>query len=80
MVTDIKTVEIKFVSLWVQIHDVLLQCMTKSGVVFLAKKVGEIQKLLVEDRECWGAFIRVKVKIDATKPLLRHAMVSIENP
>ncbi|TXG56835.1 hypothetical protein EZV62_018148 [Acer yangbiense] len=57
--------------LWVQIHDIPIMCMNRRTTKWLAEHIGEVVEIPVESRECWGKFIRVKVRLDITKPLKR---------
>ncbi|TXG60503.1 hypothetical protein EZV62_015076 [Acer yangbiense] len=38
---------------------------------WLAEQIGEVVEIPSESRECWGKFMRVKVRIDIAKPLKR---------
>ncbi|TXG57799.1 hypothetical protein EZV62_015628 [Acer yangbiense] len=55
--------------IWVQIHDIPIMCMNRRTTRWLAEQIGEVVEIPSESRECWGKYIRVKVKIDITKPL-----------
>ncbi|TXG66577.1 hypothetical protein EZV62_007852 [Acer yangbiense] len=57
--------------LWVQIHDLLIMCMNRRTAKWLAEQLGEVVELPTESRECWGKFMRVKVRIDISKALKR---------
>ncbi|TXG53035.1 hypothetical protein EZV62_022204 [Acer yangbiense] len=54
---------------WIQIHDILILCMNRRTAKWLAEQIGEVVEIPSESRECWGKFMRVKVKIDISKPL-----------
>ncbi|TXG51391.1 hypothetical protein EZV62_023915 [Acer yangbiense] len=56
---------------WIQIHDIPILCMNRRTARWLAEQLGEVVEILLESRDCWGKFMRVKVSIDITKPLKR---------
>ncbi|TXG57113.1 hypothetical protein EZV62_018426 [Acer yangbiense] len=56
---------------WVQIHDIPILCMNRRTAKWLAEQIGEVVEIPLESRECWGKFMRVKVRIDILKPLKR---------
>jgi hypothetical protein len=56
---------------WVQIHDIPICCMNRRTAKWLAEQLGEVVEIPAESRECWGKFMRVKVRIDITKALKR---------
>lgn len=67
--------DFKWTNIWVQIHNVPIMLMTKLGAHMLAERAGSIVQLPLEDKDCWGAFIRAKVRVDVSKPLMRRANV-----
>ncbi|TXG57142.1 hypothetical protein EZV62_018455 [Acer yangbiense] len=56
---------------WVQIHEIPILCMNRKTAKWLAEHIGEVVDIPSESRECWGKYMRVKVRIDITKPLKR---------
>ncbi|TXG60126.1 hypothetical protein EZV62_014699 [Acer yangbiense] len=60
--------------LWVHIHDIHdlpILCMNMRTAKWLAEQLGEVVEPPTESRECWGKFMRVKVRIDISKALKR---------
>ncbi|TXG53122.1 hypothetical protein EZV62_022291 [Acer yangbiense] len=56
---------------WVQIHDIPIMCMNRRTARWLAEQIREVVEIFSESRECWGKYMRVKVKLDIYKPLKR---------
>ncbi|TXG73549.1 hypothetical protein EZV62_002128 [Acer yangbiense] len=56
---------------WIQIHEVPIMCMNRRIARWLADQLGEVVEISSESRECWGKYMRVKVRIDIWKPLKR---------
>ncbi|TXG54199.1 hypothetical protein EZV62_019455 [Acer yangbiense] len=56
---------------WIQIHEIPIMCMNRRIAKWLAEQIGEVVEIPSESRECWGRFLRVKVRIDISKPLKR---------
>ncbi|TXG53061.1 hypothetical protein EZV62_022230 [Acer yangbiense] len=59
------------VKLWIQIHDVPIICMNRRTAKWMAEQIGCVIDLPTETKDCWGKFLKVKVKIDISKPLKR---------
>ena len=68
---NIAQLEFNKAEFWVQIHDIPIMCMNRRTAKWLAEQIGEVVELPSESRECWGKFLRVKVRIDITKALKR---------
>ncbi|TXG69525.1 hypothetical protein EZV62_004460 [Acer yangbiense] len=54
---------------WIQIHEVPIMCMNRRIARWLADQLGEVVEIPSKSRECWGKYMRVKVRIDISKPL-----------
>ncbi|TXG67077.1 hypothetical protein EZV62_008352 [Acer yangbiense] len=65
---------------WVQIHNLPLMCMNRRMAKFLAEQIGTVVELPADSRECMGRFIRVKVRIDISKPLMRCVRLNVDDP
>ncbi|TXG51438.1 hypothetical protein EZV62_023962 [Acer yangbiense] len=78
-VGDISKLSFHMVEFWVQIHNLPLMCMNRRMARYLAKQIGTVVELLADSRECWGRFIRVKVRIDISKPLLRCLRLNVDD-
>lgn len=68
---NIKQLEFNKADLWVQIHDIPIMCMNRRTARWLAEQLGEVVEIPADSRECWGKFMRVKVRIDISKALKR---------
>ncbi|KAK3225143.1 hypothetical protein Dsin_005005 [Dipteronia sinensis] len=53
-------------------------CMNRGIAKILAEQIGTVIEIPAESRECWGKFLRVRVRIDITKPLKRCLKVRLE--
>ncbi|TXG73753.1 hypothetical protein EZV62_002332 [Acer yangbiense] len=56
---------------WVQIHDIPILCMNRRTAKWMAEQLGEVVEIPLESKECWGKYMRVKVRLDILKPLKR---------
>ncbi|KAF4365141.1 hypothetical protein F8388_011071 [Cannabis sativa] len=57
---------------WIQIHKVLVCCMTKAWGFELGKSAGEVLDVLCGPNGlCTGVFMKVRVSVDVHKPLVR---------
>ncbi|KAK2662589.1 hypothetical protein Ddye_001163 [Dipteronia dyeriana] len=63
---------------WVQIFNIPLVCMNMKIERMIAEIIGEVVEIPMEDRECWGKILRVKVVIDISKPLLEGLILNLE--
>lgn len=74
----LKDIDFKFSSFWIQIHDIPFKYMTEKT----AKEIGETIGPLIYPRDVsdWkgGTFLRVRVRIDTTRPLCRGRRVTFE--
>ncbi|TXG64273.1 hypothetical protein EZV62_011267 [Acer yangbiense] len=55
----------------IEIHDIPILCMNRRTAKWLAEQLGEVVEIPSKSRECWGKFMRVKVRLDISKPLKR---------
>ncbi|TXG67121.1 hypothetical protein EZV62_008396 [Acer yangbiense] len=44
---------------------------------WMAEQIGEVVEIPADSRECWGKFMRVKVRIDISKPLRRWLQLKL---
>lgn len=57
---------------WIQIHDMPLLCMTKSVGTKIGESLGKLEGIdVAKDGAGWGKCLRIRVRIDVTKPLER---------
>ncbi|KAK3121518.1 hypothetical protein QOZ80_8BG0655120 [Eleusine coracana subsp. coracana] len=66
-------------AVWVRIHDLPFGLMNDKWGWELAKKVGDVMKIEVDAQgRAWGPYLRAKVQIDLSKPLLRCVTIFSE--
>ncbi|TXG53380.1 hypothetical protein EZV62_022549 [Acer yangbiense] len=75
---DMASMEFKMVDFWVQIHQVPMLCMNSRITKILAKQIGIVVEIPADSKESWGKFLRVRVRIDISKPLKRCLKVRLE--
>ncbi|XP_059432440.1 uncharacterized protein LOC132165775 [Corylus avellana] len=55
---------------WIQIHDMPLHCMSKTVGAKIGATLGDLEEVdAAADGIGWGRFLRIRVRIDITKPL-----------
>ncbi|KAM6574325.1 hypothetical protein CsatA_022652 [Cannabis sativa] len=68
-----------FTPFWVQIYRLPFLSKTKELAKALANIIGEYVDVYEDSlNEGWGPYLRVRVKIDTTKPLLRGRMITLQ--
>ncbi|TXG49470.1 hypothetical protein EZV62_025345 [Acer yangbiense] len=75
---EILKMQFRRAEFWVQIFNIPLVCMNMKIARMIAEMIGEVVEIPLEDRECWGKFLRVKVAIDVSQPLMRGLMLNLE--
>ena len=75
----LKDLEFDKISIWVQIHDVPLRFMKKTGAGKLCAVVGAVCQEIDEGEMDGGSFLRMKVTIDKNKPLCRGRLISLSH-
>ncbi|TXG53141.1 hypothetical protein EZV62_022310 [Acer yangbiense] len=75
---DISLLGFNRVELWVQIHEVPIMCMNRRMAKWMAEQIWEVIDILSESKECWGRYIRVKVRINILKPLKRWLRLKLD--
>ena len=72
-----KEVEIRWAPFWVQIFNLPLNCRTKEIGLAIGTKLGEVLEIDVQESGVqWGTCLRVKVRLDVTKRLIRGGSIS----
>ncbi|TXG48183.1 hypothetical protein EZV62_027477 [Acer yangbiense] len=74
----IESIQFKEAKFWVQIHQVLILCMTKKIGWFLGSMIGEVVEVDGGNSgEAGGKFLPARVKVDITKPLRRCLRIDV---
>ena len=67
------------VSIWVQIYNLPLKCRTKETTWAIGSKLESVMEADVSDSGVqWGKYLRVRVRMDVTKKLVRGKKITIE--
>ncbi|KAL5855538.1 hypothetical protein ACOSQ4_005340 [Xanthoceras sorbifolium] len=65
----ISQLRFKFSEFWIHIYKIPLVCINCKVARLIAEKVGTIVDFSMNSKDLWGKFLRIKVRIDITKPL-----------
>ncbi|XP_050229355.1 uncharacterized protein LOC126678502 [Mercurialis annua] len=77
---DITEAKFNLVPFWIQIHQLPLMCLNKEAGLSLGKQIGEVEEVdHGASGDCLGKYIRVRVKVDVTKPLKRGLKVRVDS-
>lgn len=67
------------VAFWVRMYNLPLGCMGKDMGFQIGSSVGEVEEVeTAEDGVGWGEFLRVRIKLDVTKPLSRGRILKLQ--
>jgi hypothetical protein len=67
-------------SFWVRMYNLPLACMGKSSGHKIGSLVRVVEEVdVLEEEAGWGKFLRVKISLDLTKPLVRGRMLHLED-
>ena len=73
-----KEIEIKWAPFWVLIFNLPLNCRTKEIGWAIGAKLGEVLEVDVQDLGVqWGRCLRVRVRLDVTKKLVRGKKITV---
>ena len=74
-----KEIDIKWAPFWIQIYNLPLKCRTKETGWAIGSSLGTVLDVDVPESSVqWGKCLRVRVRIDTTKRVLRGKKVTIE--
>ncbi|KAL9420044.1 hypothetical protein AB3S75_037757 [Citrus x aurantiifolia] len=60
------------VSFWVQLYNVPIMCMNEEIIKEIGEEIGKVEEVGTNPAgECFGKFIRVRILVDVTKPLIK---------
>lgn len=70
IIGDLSRLDFTRVTFWLQLHNLLIVCITKDIALFLGLEIGRVKDFdLGSTGECLGPFIRIRMIVDTTKPL-----------
>jgi hypothetical protein len=65
-------------SFWVQLRDLPMKGMNEETATRIGKAMGVLEEIDIPDNGfTWGEFMRIRVRMDITKPLLRRKLVKL---
>ena len=74
-----KEVDIRWAPFWIQIYNLPLNCRTKEIGLAIGARMGEVLEIDVQESGVhWGTCLRVRVRIDVTKKLVRGKKITVE--
>ena len=77
-ITPLDSMDFENVVFWVQMFYLPLACMSKAVEQQLGSTVGEVEEVDTNDDGMgWSEFLRVRIKVNVTKPLARGRMLKI---
>uniref|UniRef100_A0A7N2KK34 Zinc knuckle CX2CX4HX4C domain-containing protein n=1 Tax=Quercus lobata TaxID=97700 RepID=A0A7N2KK34_QUELO len=74
----LKDIDFKFCSFWIQIHDIPFKHMTEDTAKEIGDTIGTVIKLGDVSEWKGGTFLRIRVRVDTTRPLYRGRRVTFE--
>lgn len=73
---DFSRFQFRYVDFWVQVHNILLVCMSERMALYIGKMIREVWKLDGGATSlCLGKFLRIRVRLDVKKPLRKAVNV-----
>ena len=67
------------VSFWVQLHNLPIRRMTEEAATAIGRSIGYVEKVAASDDERGGEnCMRIRVRVDVTRPLCRGRLVKLE--
>ena len=79
IVAPVRDLAFDKVSIWVQVHNILVSCLNKGVAEELCEVIGEVDWNSNNAEVEGGSFIRVHVRVDISIPLCRGRVLSIED-
>ncbi|KAL5852076.1 hypothetical protein ACOSQ3_007194 [Xanthoceras sorbifolium] len=70
--------QFRFAEFWIQIYNIPFICMNRTVARLIAKAVGSVVDFPMDSKDLWGKFLRIKVRLDITKPLKRRIRMRLE--
>lgn len=74
-------IEFRYVSFWIHFHKLPFACFSREVAAEIGSILGQVCQIDLEEEvdQCRGGTLRVKIQIDATKPLKRGIFLSSED-
>ena len=77
--TPIDDLRFSHVSFWVQIHNLPVRRMTEDSAAVIGKTLGQVERVTDKEDERGGEnCMRVRIRLDVTRPLCRGRMIKME--
>ena len=76
---DVSAIEFNMVTFWIQVHDLPVRFRTRAVAEKVYSAAGLVDKNTKESDSMGDGFVRVRVRVDISKPLCRRCVVSLEN-
>jgi hypothetical protein len=78
-VAQLSTIEFEKVALWVRMLNLPLACMNAEIGKMIGSSIGQVEEVDTdEDGVGWGKFLRVRIRVDLTKPLMRGKRLKVQ--
>jgi hypothetical protein len=78
--TQMEELEFEKAAFWLRMYRLPLACMGREVGVQVGSTVGEVEDVYVlDDGVGWGEYLRVKIRIDLTKPLARGRIIQVQD-
>ncbi|KAL8498996.1 hypothetical protein ACS0TY_022090 [Phlomoides rotata] len=69
---------VEHASFWARLYDVPFSCMNERSLSLLIKQIGILESVDISGEDLIGKFIRFKVSLNITKPLLRGITIQVK--
>jgi hypothetical protein len=78
--TPIEDLEFEKAAFWVRMYRLPLACMGRDVGFQVGSTVGEVEDIdVLDDGVGWGEYLRVKIRIDLSKPLARGRIIRVQD-
>jgi hypothetical protein len=77
--TPIGEMEFENAAFWVRMYKLPLACMGREVALQVGATVGEVEDVdVLDDGVGWGEYLRVKIRLDLTKPLSKRRIIKVQ--
>jgi hypothetical protein len=78
--TPIEDLEFSKAAFWVRMYKLPLACMGREVGLQVGATVGEVEDIdVLDDGVGWGEYLRVKIRLDLSKPLSRGRIIKVQD-